>query len=110
MHCLQQNRLLRRHIGADGPEQAVEALLGMPLPNRGGFQERVGVGGLELSLVLPRQVSHPAPCSRRGGEGIMKRLFWYHTNGDFVVPVRIKPTIATTGASQTLHSAGNREG
>lgn len=66
------SRLLRRGLGADGPEQAVEAVLRVPLPLSGGLQARLELGGVQLPSLLPGQVPHPAPSSGCSGRGTYK--------------------------------------
>lgn len=69
------SRLLRRGLGANGPEQAVEAVLRLPLPVCGGFQARFGLGGVQLSPVLPGQIPHPASGGGCSGRGTRRPFF-----------------------------------
>lgn len=69
------SRLLRRRLGADGPEQAVEAVLRVPVPLSGGLQARFELGGVQLPPLLPGQVPHPAPSSGCSGRGTNRVLY-----------------------------------
>lgn len=74
-----QNRLLRRDRRADGPQQALEALLGLPVPLRRRVQARAVLGGVELPPLLPGQVPWPTPGGRRRGQGDTKCMTWRST-------------------------------